>query len=156
MCYRIYRRSNSFLVYIEHADPQEYNYCHQLLSVKHRLTDCFSYNQIRHQDCNVIVILKTSWFIFPAKVWQNSLKRSICVINCDHKIWNMKPRKNNVKLCAYYQCLSACLWNFIEICTQCTIIQTPIVFFGVLLYFIHVYYFCVYLLLVTACSCVLL
>jgi len=34
---------------IEHTDLPEYTNCNQLLSVKHILTECTSYNQTQHQ-----------------------------------------------------------------------------------------------------------
>ena len=34
---------------IEHTDPPKYTNYNQLLSIKHILTECTSYNQTRHQ-----------------------------------------------------------------------------------------------------------
>ena len=46
----LYINTFLFLYLIEHTDPPKCTNCNQLLSVRRILTECTSYDQIRHQD----------------------------------------------------------------------------------------------------------
>ena len=61
--------THSYLIEHTLTDPLKCTNCNQLLSVKHILTECTSYDEARHQQYYSFTDIKTSSILHPAKIY---------------------------------------------------------------------------------------
>ena len=61
--------THSYLIEHTLTDPLKCTNCNQLLSVKHILTECTSYDEARHQQYYSFTDIKTSSILHPVKIY---------------------------------------------------------------------------------------